>query len=481
MFGVETRKKEHIHPQEKQEAFISSKADVCLYGGGAGAGKTWAALFIPSAFLNIPGFRCIIFRRTNTQITAAGALWDAAFTMYSPKTDRNAAFQSKNSPPFEIKTSINSKIQIRGMQHEKDKYNYQGAEIPLVVFEEATQFETGQLLYLLGRNRIPTTLQDRIEKPLFRLTCNPDPDSVLRHMVVDGGYVDKATGFPLWEESGKIRYFQRIPGTDQFFWANSKEEIEKKFKDKTFCKSFTFIPAKLSDNAYVDPTYESSLSQLLPFEVARLLHCNWFARPTAGEVFSRTYFKIGLKAPKAFQTVVRCWDRAGTVKSEDNPDPDGTASVLLGLDFDNKYWVLDTNWDTLGPGDVETFILETANRDYRKYGDNYVILIGQDPGSAGKTEIYNFEKKLLKYNFVTFPITKSKLTIWKPAARFGKNTGFYILDNSKNLDFFLELEGVTDGTQRGHDDMTDCLSQAFLYLSEFGYVKSGQFSLGDML
>jgi hypothetical protein len=43
--GGERRAVTKLRPQPKQEAFLSSPADVCIYGGSAGGGKTWALIY----------------------------------------------------------------------------------------------------------------------------------------------------------------------------------------------------------------------------------------------------------------------------------------------------------------------------------------------------------------------------------------------------------------------------------------------------
>ena len=74
-----------LRPQEgPQEAFLSSPADIVIYGGSAGGGKTYALLMEPLRHINNPGFGAVIFRRESTQITNEGGLWDTAATIYPP-------------------------------------------------------------------------------------------------------------------------------------------------------------------------------------------------------------------------------------------------------------------------------------------------------------------------------------------------------------------------------------------------------------
>ena len=57
-------------------------ADIVIYGGGAGGGKTWALLMEGARHSGIKGFGAVIFRRQSVQITNEGGLWDNAMAIY---------------------------------------------------------------------------------------------------------------------------------------------------------------------------------------------------------------------------------------------------------------------------------------------------------------------------------------------------------------------------------------------------------------
>ena len=66
-----------IRPQPgPQEAFFSTPADICLYGGSAGGGKSWSLLAEPLRHIHNPKFSAVIFRRYADEITMEGGLWD---------------------------------------------------------------------------------------------------------------------------------------------------------------------------------------------------------------------------------------------------------------------------------------------------------------------------------------------------------------------------------------------------------------------
>ena len=53
-----------VKPQPgPQTAFMATPANVCIYGGAAGGGKSFGLLMSALRYKNVPGFGCTIFRR----------------------------------------------------------------------------------------------------------------------------------------------------------------------------------------------------------------------------------------------------------------------------------------------------------------------------------------------------------------------------------------------------------------------------------
>src|SRR5690349_5378097 len=72
-----------IRPQAgPQEAFLATVADVAVYGGAAGGGKSFGLLLEATRHIHNPKFGAVIFRRQSTDITKEGALWDESQELY---------------------------------------------------------------------------------------------------------------------------------------------------------------------------------------------------------------------------------------------------------------------------------------------------------------------------------------------------------------------------------------------------------------
>jgi predicted phage terminase large subunit-like protein len=439
---------EKIRPQEgPQMEFLRSEADIVIYGGAAGGGKTFALLLEALWHYETSGFSAVIFRKNANQVRNPGGLWD---------TSANIFMKFQGNPresALEWDFPSGAIVKFAHMDMEKDKYSWQGSQITLIGFDELTHFSWGQFVYMLSRNRSLCGI-----KPYIRATTNPDPDSWVRKFI--DWWIDNDTGYAIQDRSGLIRWFTVLG--DETFWANSKQELQEKYPG-CLPKSVSFIASTVYDNQILlkeNPDYLANLQALPRFEREQLLFGNWNIRPTAGMFFQRSYFEIINVLPRNL-TFTRYWDRAATKKTESN-DPDSTVGLKLAKDKDGLFYVCDIVRLQESPLQVQNAIKNTASQD----GYNCRIGIEQDPGQAGVSEVDLLIRMLSGYNVMPYKVSKDKITRASPVSAQAEAGNIKVLRGHWNEDFFRELENFPEGS---HDDIVDSLSGAFLMHTEERY------------
>lgn len=456
-----------IRPQDgRQTDFLASKADIAIYGGSAGGGKSFALLLEGMRHFQKSGFVGVVFRRDSTQLRDGG-LWTESQELYSnfpnaKMSDVSMTWTSKE----------NGILKFSHMQHEKDKLTHQGKQYGLIGFDELTHFSESQFFYLLSRNR------STICKPYVRATCNPDADSWVAEFI---DWWIGADGFSIPERSGKIRYFYRSEGV--LNWADDPSELIEKFKPqimalynkadwdsdfydfaKNMIKSVTFISSSIFDNKILlksNPDYLASLQAQDKVNRERLLNGNWKIRQSAGMYFKEEYFKFVSAIPNDIVSYVRSWDLASSEPTPTNPSPDATAGVLMGKDKAGFIYVLDVKCIKGTPARVKDLIMNTAVRDKADYG-NVTITIPQDPGQAGKGQAQDMVRMLSGFNVKTERPTGDKVTRASGFSAQCEVGNVYILTGDWNSSYLRELESFPEGK---HDDMVDASADSFNQIS----------------
>lgn len=280
-----------IRPQPGyQTKALSSNADIVIGGAAAGVGKTFTLLLDPLRDMHVPGFGGVIFRRTTTQIRNEGGLWDTSKTIYP-----GAGGEPKESVlEWQFKKN---KLKFSHLEHEKNIYDWQGAQIPFIAFDELTHFSKKMFFYLLTRNRSVCGV-----KPYCRATCNPDPESWVFELIE--WWIDPDTGYPIPERDGVVRYM--LVDGDNYIWGDSYEEVIKKgwfllegpvtksgIDPKEFVKSVTFVSGSIYDNKMllkIDPAYLGNLMAQDEETKAQLLHGNWKVVLSDKDIYDHSAF-----------------------------------------------------------------------------------------------------------------------------------------------------------------------------------------------
>ncbi|MGO9430910.1 phage terminase large subunit [Rhodoblastus sp.] len=320
--GAECHK---IEPQPgPQTEFLSSPADIAIYGGAAGGGKSFALLLEPLRHIGVSDFSAVVFRRTLVDVRKPGSLWDMSVPLYGelrakPRLDN-----------FTWTFLKGSKVVFGHLERETTVLDWQGAQVPLLCFDELTHFSRAQFFYMLSRNRSTCGV-----RPYVRATTNPDADSWVAELI--SWWIDEATGLPIPERAGVLRWFAR--DGDAIVWGDSEADILSRLPD-VLTKSLTFIPARLEDNAILmraDPGYRANLLALPLVERERLLGGNWKIRPAAGLFFRQEWFiPVDNIPPRDSLRVYGGSDYAVTASGGDY-----TVHAVIGLDADGNPWLLD--------------------------------------------------------------------------------------------------------------------------------------------
>ena len=195
------------------------KADIAVFGGAAGGGKVFRLLLgtVPTTSATENSGACI-FRRTVPMIRQPGGLWDASRDIYA-RLGAEAREASRSNGAFHPGPLSNS----RAWNWKPTATHGRAARFALLAFDELTQFTERQFFYLLSRNRSTCGV-----RPYVRATCNPDSDSWLRNFLA--WWIDDASGLPIPERAGVLRWFVRRE--DALTWGDTRQELVEKFGER---------------------------------------------------------------------------------------------------------------------------------------------------------------------------------------------------------------------------------------------------------
>lgn len=417
-------------------------------------GKSWALLLEPVRHIHNSRFGGVIFRREFTQISQEGGLWEKSEELY------HLLGAEPNQGKVRWVFPAGARMRFAHMQHESDKFKYQGGEMAYIGLDELTHFSETQFFYLVSRNRSMSGV-----RPYIRATCNPDPDSWVRRFI---DWWIGPDGYAIPERSGVVRWFARVG--DDIVWADTKEQLleENPTVEPDDALSFTFILSRLRDNPALlekDPTYRAKLRALPKVERERLLGDeekggNWNVRAAAGLLFKRQWVEVIDHVPAGI-TAVRAWDFAGTPVTQQSQDPDWTVGVKVGRAKAPEHYVLDAVRLRGSPSQVEELFIRTALAD----GPSVIQVIPQDPGEAGKT-LAQKRSTLSELQAISVRVvrpTGDKVTRFTHASSLAEQGLLKIVRGAWNDWFFSDLEAFPDAK---HDDTADATSDAVNHVPE---------------
>jgi hypothetical protein len=282
------------NPGPQTDAY-TSEADIMLYGGEPGGGKS--ALVLGLAFTQHE--RSLILRR---QYTDLGFMLEEAQKLNGGKEGYNG------SPPPKLKRPDGRIIDFGAAAKVGDEHHWQGIPHDFIGVDEATQFAEQQIRFLMGWLRSATPGQ---RKRVVLATNPPLTAEGLWVTEMFAPWLDEK--YPDPAKPGEIRY--AIVPKDKEVWVDGPgpvyvEELGREIEPK----AYTYISASLSDNPFYDQEYQKQLDNL-PDEIRSILMGGF-----------RTSFK---DAPN--QIIPTEWVRLAQKRWRDHI-PDGIPMCSMGVD-----------------------------------------------------------------------------------------------------------------------------------------------------
>ena len=427
-----------------QTDFLSSSADIVIYGGAAGAGKTYAELLESLRHHQNPKMRVTIFRREGVQITNPGGLWDEACKIYP------VFGATSNKQMLEWKFPSGFVCKFAHLQNEGDVHNWQGSQIPCIMFDELTHFTSDMFWYMLSRNRSDSGVPGYI-----RATTNP-PDGVNPKEMWVAELIDwwlLSSGFPDYSKSGVVRWFTRQSGIT--LWGDNAADVMRKYDvARIDCKSFTFIPATIADNQILlqhDPAYISNLKALNENDKQRLLLGNWKVS-SAGTIFNDKDFKVFVKPPADIKVKIITCDTAQKVKEHN----DYTVMQCWAL-ADKGIYLID---QIRGKFEYPELKRSALSFLFTHSDVNYVYI---EDTVAGTSLIQDLMRDDSTRTRIITPIKRRKDKFTRAQECMPYLSGGYIYLNPMT-DYYnvfrAEMVAFRGDMKHQHDDMVDCFLDA---------------------
>ena len=231
-----------------------SKADVLLYGGEPGGGKSSLLLGLA---LN-KHRRSLIMRR---QYTDLGHLLEEAQKFNGGKEGFNG------SPPPKLKRPDGKVIDFGAAAKVGDEQHWQGNPHDLIGIDESTQFAEIQIRFLMGWLRCA---DDPNQRKRVVLATNP-PLSAEGLWCTEWFAPWLDDKFPNPAKQGELRYAV-LDTEDKHVWVDGSDPVWMADRDKFITpKSYTYINASVDDNPFLSGTdYDKELDSM-PEEIRSVL------------------------------------------------------------------------------------------------------------------------------------------------------------------------------------------------------------------
>ncbi|MEE9481847.1 phage terminase large subunit [Methylobacterium ajmalii] len=169
-----------------------------------------------------------------------------------------------------------------------------------------------------------------------------------------------------------------------------------------------------------------------------------------GGLFQASWFTFTV-APPLRRNRVRAWDLGATL------DGDWTVSVLMSRDLQGGFYIEEVTRDRLTPAKVEDLIMRKAAQD----GRGVQIILPQDPGQAGVSQIQNLTRKLAGYRVKAVRPSGSKEVRAAAFAAQCENKNVQLVGGAATGWRQVLLDELATFPLGTHDDQVDACADAF--------------------
>lgn len=264
-------------PQRGSQFAFHSNPDTfeLLYGGAAGGGKSDSLLVEALRYVDTPGYRGILFRRTFPELEKS----------LVPRTyEFLSGIAKPSNKGTEWKFPNGSVLYLTHLQHEEDKEKHKSAEYDYAGFDELTSFSETQYVYIFSRVR---GKNDKIVRRV-RAATNPTgsghgwvKERFINHNEAEvKPYAEIEYEFACgWRVRGRVyTSFNDLPENYQDGDPEFSNEKYLEYKERKSGLTRAFIPALLWGNSKLlkaDPTYVQRLKALPHKQQKALLYGEW--------------------------------------------------------------------------------------------------------------------------------------------------------------------------------------------------------------
>lgn len=265
-----------------QEMFLSTKADITIFGGSRGGSKSFSILMDALNDIYNPNFHALIMRNEKSDLDA---IIETSYQLYKHFGDYN---RSKDDMTWNFHAGGFLRFGYYADDIKDFKIRWQGKDFAYIAIDEITHMPYNKFKYIITDNRNAFFIRNRVYG-----TCNPDPESWVARFI--DWWIDE-DGYPIPERNGRLRYcFMDGDDPTSITWGDTREEVYQKCRgtidrywredmaqygkpQDLFIKSVCFIEGKVTENRQLmrsDPTYLANLANQDEAQRARDLDGNW--------------------------------------------------------------------------------------------------------------------------------------------------------------------------------------------------------------